>query len=125
MSRRDELSLRDYLGHIEQAVSRIQRYSTDLDLVAFLENEEKQDAIIRNLEILGEAAGNIRQHFPEFVTRYPDFPLRAAYETRNALAHGYFQVDLDIVWRTVQRDLPLLQEQVRNVLDALRFPSSG
>lgn len=125
MSRRDELSLRDYLGHIEQAISRIQRYSTDLDLVAFLENEEKQDAIIRNLEILGEAAGNIRRHFPEFVTRHPDFPLRAAYETRNSLAHGYFQVDLDIVWRTVQRDLPLLQEQVRNVLDALRSRSSG
>jgi len=119
MSKRDELALRDYLEHIQQAVSRIERYLAGIDHAAFLINEEKQDAVIRNLEIIGEAAGNIQRHFPEFASQYPDFPLKAAYGTRNALAHGYFKVDLDVVWRTVERDLPLLGSQVDDVLQTL------
>ena len=74
MSQRDELVLRDYLEHIHQAIGRIQRYLQNIDHAGFLENEEKQDAVIRNLEIIGEAAGNIQRHFPDFVTKYPDFP---------------------------------------------------
>lgn len=119
MSRRDELALRDYLEHIQQAIGRIQRYLADIDHGAFVTNEEKQDAVIRNLEIIGEAAGNIQRHFPDFAIRFPDFPLKAAYGMRNTLAHGYFKVDLDIIWRTVERDLPLLRTQVDGVLDAL------
>lgn len=119
MSRRDELALKDYLEHIQQAISRIQRYLADIDHAAFLTTEEKQDAVIRNLEIIGEAAGNIQRHFPDFATQYPDFPLKAAYGTRNALAHGYFKVDLEVVWKTVERDLPLLRIQVGDVLQSL------
>ena len=119
MSRRDELALKDYLEHIQQAIGRIQRYLSDIDRAAFLTNEEKQDAVIRNLEILGEAAGNIQRHFPDFAMQYPCFPLKAVYGTRNALAHGYFKVDLEVVWKTVERDLPLLEIQVDVVLQAL------
>lgn len=89
MSRRDELALRDYLEHIQQAIGRIQRYLVDIDHTAFLTNEEKQDAVIRNLEVIGEAAGNILRHFPDFAAKHPDVPLKAAYGARNALAHGY------------------------------------
>jgi uncharacterized protein with HEPN domain len=116
MSRRKELALKDYLEHIQQAIGRIQRYLANVDHVTFLANEEKQDAVIRNLEIIGEAAGNIQRHFPGFASRYPDFPIKAAYGTRNALAHGYFKVDLGVLWRTVERDLPLLAVQVDDVL---------
>jgi uncharacterized protein with HEPN domain len=119
MSRRDELALKDYLEHIQQAIGRIHRYMADIDHTAFLVNEEKQDAVIRNLEIIGEAAGNIQRHFPDFSARYPNLPLKAAYGTRNVLAHGYFKVDLDIVWKTVERDLPLLWTQLNGVLQAL------
>ncbi len=91
MNRRDRLALRDYLEHIQQAIGRIQRYLADIDRAGFLANEEKQDAVIRNLEIIGEAAANIQRHFPDFSTQYPDFPLKAAYGTRNALAHGLLQ----------------------------------
>jgi uncharacterized protein with HEPN domain len=119
MSRRDELALKDYLEHIQQAIGRIQRYLADIDHAGFLANEEKQDAVIRNLEIIGEAAGNIQRHFPDFATQYPDFPLKAAYGTRNLLAHGYFKVDLNVVWKTVERDLPLLGIQVDDVLQTL------
>lgn len=119
MSRRDALALIDYLEHIQLAIDRIQRYSAGIGRAEFLANEEKQDAVIRNLEVIGEAAGNIQRHFPTFAQQYPDFPLKAAYGTRNALAHGYFKVDLDIVWRTLARDLPMLRSQVERVLQSL------
>ena len=132
MSRRDELALMDYLEHIQQAIGRIQqaigriqRYIQNIDHASFLMNEEKQDAVIRNLEIIGEAAGNIQRHFPEFATTYPDFPLKAAYGTRNALAHGYFKVDLDVVWKTVERDLPELEVQVKDVIESVSEKKSG
>ena len=120
MTHRDELALRDYLEHIQQATGRIQRYLQDIDHAGFLVNEEKQDAVIRNLEIIGEAAGNIQRHFPDFAAKHQDFPLKAAYGTRNVLAHGYFKVDLDVVWKTVERDLPELETQVAEVLQSLR-----
>lgn len=72
MSRRDELDLRDYLERIQQAIGRIQRYFYGIDCAGLLANEEKQDAVIRNLEIIGEAAGKIQRHFPGFATEHPD-----------------------------------------------------
>ncbi len=119
MSLLDELALVDYLQHIQQAIRRIRRYLSGIDREAFLENEEKQDAVIRNLEIIGEAAGKILRHFPDFAEKHPGFPLRAAYGMRNVLTHGYFKVDLDVVWKTVERDLPLLEDQVEKALQAL------
>ncbi|WP_275099495.1 DUF86 domain-containing protein [Sedimenticola hydrogenitrophicus] len=67
----------------------------------------------------------VDRHFPDFATQNPDFPLKAAYGTRNALTHGYFKVDLDVVWKTIERDLALLEVQVRDVIHALyhRGPS--
>ena len=50
---------------------------------------------------------------------YRDFPLQVAYEMRNALAHGYFQIDLEIVWTTIQNDLPKLEKQVQKILQQL------
>jgi uncharacterized protein with HEPN domain len=119
MSRRDPQALNDYLEHIREAIGRIQRYLADVDHAGFLESEEKQDAVIRNLEVIGEAAGNIDQHFPAFLEQHPEFPLRAAYDIRNALAHGYFKVDLDVVWKTVERDLPRLERQVTAIIRGL------
>ncbi len=119
MSRRDKQALQDYLEHIQQAIGRIQQYLVDINHTAFLSNEEKQDAVVRNLEIIGEAAENIRRNFPEFADRHPDFPLKSAYGMRNALAHGYFKVDLDVVWRTIEKDLPLMDIQVAEVLASL------
>jgi uncharacterized protein with HEPN domain len=120
MSKRDPLALLDYLGHIEQALDRIQRYVADIDHAAFLENEEKQDAVIRNLEIIGEASGKIQRHFPGFASEYPEFPLKAAYGTRNVLAHGYFKVNLDMIWKTVEKDLPDLQVRLSTALSSLK-----
>lgn len=103
---RDQQRLTDYLAHIVQAIERIGRYTENLDQVRFLDNELVQDAVIRNLEIIGEASNNIEKHYPEFAAAHPELPLSYAYQMRNAVAHGYFQVDLEIVWKTIQGDLP-------------------
>ena len=71
-----------------------------------------QDAVIRNFEIIGEASKNVERVAPEFVAAHPDLPLAFAYDMRNLLAHGYYKVDVAVVWKTIERDLPFLQQQV-------------
>jgi len=119
VSLRDRQRLADYLGHILQAIERIKRYTEDLDEVAFLEDEMAQDAVIRNFEVIGEASHNIEVHFPEFAQAHPELPLAFAYQMRNAVAHGYFKVDLEIVWRTLRNDLSGLYAQVSDTLQGL------
>ena len=109
---RDPLRLRDYLGHILEAISQIQNYCEDLDEVTFLKNRMIQDAVIRNFEIIGEASKNVERVAPEFVAAHPDLPLAFAYDMRNLLAHGYYKVDVAVVWKTIERDLPFLHQQV-------------
>jgi uncharacterized protein with HEPN domain len=83
-----------------------------LDEVAFLQNELVQDAVIRNLEILGEASNNIQKHHPGFAVQHPELPLAFAYQMRNSIPHGYFKIDYEIVWKTIHADLPTLYIQV-------------
>lgn len=113
---RDRQRVADYLAHILEAIERIDRYTGDMEEVAFLDNPLVQDAVIRNFEIIGEASNNIERHYPEFAAAHPELPLAFAYQMRNALAHGYFKVDFEIVWRTIHRDLPQLQRQVSAAL---------
>lgn len=119
MSRRDAQRLADYLGHILQAIERINRYTEDMGEIVFLEDEMAQDAVIRNFEIIGEASHNIEINFPAFAQAHPELPLAFAYQMRNAVAHGYFKVDLEIVWKTVQNDLFGLYMQVQQALEDL------
>lgn len=89
-----------------------------MDEAVFLETEMAQDAVIRNIEVIGEASHNIEKHHPEFAHGHPDLPLAFAYQMRNAVAHGY--LDLEIVWRTIQKDLPILYRQIQGILPELR-----
>jgi uncharacterized protein with HEPN domain len=116
MSKADTLRLSEYLGHILQAIERIHCYVEDLDETAFLQDEKTQDAVIRNFEIIGEASNNIKRHHGGFTSQHPEVPFNFAYEMRNALAHGYFKIDLEIVWKTIHNDLPSLHEQVRKLM---------
>lgn len=106
----------DYLEHIRDAIERIERYIGDLDELGFLQNELVQDGVIRNLEVIGEASRNIERDCPAWAQAHPDVPRGLAYEMRNVLAHGYFKVDLELVWRTLQGDLPPLYRQVIELL---------
>ena len=113
--------LGDYLQHIVEAIERVQRYTEDADEVRFIGDEMMQDAVIRNLEVIGEASRNIEREHPGFAAARPELPLSFAYEMRNVLSHGYFKVDLGIVWKTIERELPVLLQQVKvisKLLDA-------
>ena len=83
-----------------------------MDLSAFMADRKTQDAVIRNLEVIGEACNNVVKNDPAFAAMHSSVPWGFAYEMRNALAHGYFTVDLAIVWQTIQNDLPGLQKQI-------------
>ncbi len=93
--------LLNYLQHILTAITRIQHYIEDIDEPSFLTNALIQDAVIRNLEIIGEASRNINRHYPDYADQHASVPFSIAYEMRNALAHGYFNVDLEVVWTTM------------------------
>lgn len=106
----------DYLNHILQAISRIQSYTDSMDEAEFLVDEKTQDAVIRNFEVIGEAAKNIEQRYPEYAEKNSNVPWRSVYEMRNALAHGYFKIDVEIVWRTIDIDLPEIKSQIQQLI---------
>ena len=112
----------DYLDHMIEAIARISTYVQGMDWPTFSANRLAQDATIRNLEIIGEAARNVLRLDPKFAERYPDFPLGRAIGMRNSLAHGYIDVKLEIVWETVQEDIPDLARKVEDLLSKLRAP---
>ncbi|MFN3737187.1 DUF86 domain-containing protein [Hydrogenophaga sp.] len=116
MKRNKPLRTADYLQHIVDAIDNIQAYTAGQDVLAFKADRKTQDAVVRNLEVIGEACNNVAKHNPDFARRHSHVPWGFAYEMRNALAHGYFTVDLNIVWATVQSDLPGLKAQVNALL---------
>lgn len=109
--------LADYLTHMLEAIDRIGRYTEGMDSATFRGTPLVQDAVIRNLEILGEASRNVETRFPGFAEAHPSLPLGPAYQMRNALAHGYFAVDVELVWKTIRSDLPPLREQILAALN--------
>lgn len=80
----------------------------------------RQDAVIRRLEIIGEAAGRLMKLDRRFAETLPELPLREAYEMRNFISHGYDSVDLGIVWDTITHDIPALRSSLELVLERRR-----
>jgi uncharacterized protein with HEPN domain len=118
------LRVPDYLGHILKAIERIARYTAGMDEAAFLNSELVQDAVLRNIEIIGEAANSIQRATPEFAAQHHHIPWLVMYTMRNRVSHGYDKVDLELVWKTIQGDLPVLHTQVAKVrATLLRDPS--
>ncbi len=118
MSKTDILRAMDYLAHIVEAIDRIDRYVDDLTELSFLSDEKTQDAVVRNFEILGEAANNIEKLHPAYAKEHADVPWALMYTMRNRVAHGYFKVDYELVWKTIHVDLPELRAQVASLIDA-------
>jgi uncharacterized protein with HEPN domain len=107
------LRIPDYLEHILKAIERIDRYTVGMDGVGFLGSELVQDAVIRNIEIIGEASNNILRVDPVFAAQHAAIRWQVMYAMRNRVSHGYEQVDLEIVWKTIKGDLPVLYQQVQ------------
>lgn len=113
--RKSNLRIAAYLGHMLQAIERIQRYTEGMTGETFLTDQLVQDAVIRNLEIIGEAARNIQHDHAEFAAAYAHVPWEEMYLMRNRITHGYFSVDAGIVWQTLLRDLPVLHQQLAQI----------
>ena len=95
------------LQDILEAIERIERYTLDMEYDAWLQDQKTADAVIRNLEVIGEAASHIP---PEIEEQYPEIPWKEMRGIRTILAHEYFGVDLEVIWRTIQEDLPYLRK---------------
>lgn len=117
--RHAERRLRDYLADIVEAQARISEYVRTVDREQFLMSHIVQDAVARNFEVIGEASKHLLQRFPDFAANHPELPLTSAYKLRNVVAHGYYEVDYEIVWNTIQQDLPELARLVRTCLERL------
>jgi uncharacterized protein with HEPN domain len=112
----------EYLQHVLDAIDRAKSYVKGMDLPGFEEDTRTQDAVIRSIEIIGEAANKARTADPEFAARHSHVPWDVMYGMRNRIVHDYFEVDLEVVWQTVNHDLPVLREQVATLLIEIRKP---
>ena len=98
-----------FIDHILESIQAIIRYTKGIDEENFKGSQEKQDAVIRRLEIIGEAV----KHLPEDIkAAHPDIPWREIAGTRDILIHNYFGVDLDLTWQIVINDLKGLEKKM-------------
>ena len=109
----------DYIGHMIAAAQRILDYTKGLTRGEFLANTLVQDGVIRNFEVIGEAARNVELVAPAFVQQHSDIAWAGAQGMRHRLTHGYFRVDFDIVWVAIQRDIPELLHKLQSLQPAL------
>jgi uncharacterized protein with HEPN domain len=109
MPKRDpDLLVQDML----QAMRKIEIYVAGLDHTRFLRDEKTADAVVRNLEVIGEAA---RQLPDDFILRNPKVPWHQIAGLRNRIVHDYFGLDLEIIWQIIQHDLPPLIAQLQKL----------
>jgi len=104
-----------YLIHISECIERIESYTQE-GREAFLQSRMTQDAVIRNFEVIGEAA---KQISPSFREAHPEITWRRLVAFRDVLIHAYFKIDFQEVWRVVVEDMPVVKQQVQELLASL------
>ena len=107
--------LSDYLDHMQQAAMDACSFADGLHKAEFLTDKRTQQAIIMSLIIIGEAAAKVMDDYVEFTQAHPEVPWRSMRGMRNRIAHGYFDINLDVVWETVIAALPALLKQLPSV----------
>jgi uncharacterized protein with HEPN domain len=104
----NENRLPDYLDHMIDAARQVCGYIEGMSRDDFHDDKRTQQAVILNIVILGEAATKLLKDYEPFLDRHPDVPWRSMKGMRNRIAHGYFDINLDVVWDTAQTALPEL-----------------
>jgi len=110
-----------YLRHSLDAIDRATGYVAGMDFQGFERDTRTQDAVIRSIEFMGEAAKKVRAADASFAANHPHVPWEVMYGMRDRIVHDYFEVDLEVAWRTVQVELPSLRQQVAALL--VQFPN--
>jgi len=98
-----------YFGDILECIEKIEKYTRNLNKRDFYKDTEKQDAVVRRLEIIGEAAKNIPSGLKK---ENPDIPWRDVSDMRNFMIHEYPRVDLSTVWEVIKKDIPKLKKKI-------------
>lgn len=103
----------DYLGDICEAMDRIVEYTAGLTRDQFMRDTKTQDAVVRNLEVVGEATKALPT---DWRNRYPGIPWKGLAGVRDKMIHHYFGLNYDIIWTIVSEEIPTLLPQVREIL---------
>ncbi|MDZ7633534.1 MAG: DUF86 domain-containing protein [Bacteroidales bacterium] len=101
-----------YVEHILDCIRKIKVFSEGISFREFSSNELVQDAIIRNIEIIGEASKKISSDTKQI---YFEIPWKEISGMRDKLIHDYLGVDVEVVWRTIKEDIPILESQIREI----------
>lgn len=108
-----ERGIKLYLEDILEAIKKVEEFTRGMTIESFKQDVKTIDAVVRNIEVIGEAARKIPQ---ELRVQHPTVPWRQVVGARDKVIHEYFGVDLDIVWKTTTEDLPLLKQQIKTLL---------
>jgi len=109
-------SLELLVEDIWESIEKIERYTEGMTRESFQNDEKTTDAVVRNLEIIGEAAGRLPE---DFVDRNPEIEWSKIVGLRNRIVHEYFGVDLQIIWQILKKDLPAFKVSLKNIHSAL------
>ena len=101
-----------FFKDILEAIESIEGFVSGLSFEDFLGNDMARSAVVRKLEIIGEAVKNLPPHVPQ---RYPDIPWRSMAKMRDRLSHGYWTVDYEIVWKVVKEEISALKPRLQKV----------
>ncbi len=108
--------LPDYLAHMRQAIADALSFTEGLEQPDFEQDKRTQQAEVMSLIVLGEAATKVMDQHPAFAALHPEIPWRSMRGMRNRIAHGYFDIDLAVVWDTLQTALPTLKAQLDTIV---------
>ncbi|MXN92127.1 DUF86 domain-containing protein [Flavobacterium sp. Sd200] len=106
-----------FLTHIIECIDKLEIITKDLYYGDYIKDWLKQDAIIRNVEVIGEAISNIDD---DLKSKYPEVPWKEAKGMRNVLIHEYFKIDYDEVWGTLQEDIPALKRMIEKIIKDIK-----
>lgn len=106
----------DSLQDILDAIAAVERFTANVSFNEFAQNDEKIFAVEKAIEIMGEAAKNV----PDSLRKsYPEIPWKSIAGMRDKLAHQYWQIDVEVIWKTVKNDLPILKRMILEILTEL------
>lgn len=103
-----------FLNDILDCCHKIETYLADIDESTFVQNTMLQDAVVRNIEIIGEASKNLSEGLR---SQNPDIPWREIARMRDKVVHHYFKVDLQIVWQTAKEDIPSIKASINEIIN--------
>lgn len=107
--------LSEYLDRMHDAAEKASAFLVDIPEEHFLSDERTQMAVIMALVLIGEAAGRIMTHHPEFATDHPEIPWSKIRGMRNFVVHDYYEVELPVIWETVRKSIPSLISELNSL----------